>query len=89
MPLEMITFWHWWALAGGLMAVELFASSSFFLWLGASAALVGLALLGWTAMPVGFQFGLFAGLSFACLLAWRHFRANAAAGDASAAERPA
>lgn len=74
MALETITIWHWWALAGGLLVVEMFASGFFFLWLGASAALTGLALLGWPAMPVTFQLALFAGLSFTCVIAWRHFR---------------
>ena len=76
--IEMVTFWHWWALAGGLMAVELFARGFVFLWLGAAAALVGLALLGWAAMPVSLQFVLFAGLAFSSLLAWRRFRARTA-----------
>ena len=71
MALEAITFWHWWALGGVLMFVELFASGFFFLWLGAAAALVGLALIGWSSMPATFQLLLFAGLAFSSLLAWR------------------
>lgn len=76
MPVETITFWHWWALAGALMLIELFGLGFFFLWVGASAALVGLALLGWAGMPVNVQFGLFCGLSLCCMAAWRHVRAT-------------
>jgi membrane protein implicated in regulation of membrane protease activity len=71
MPVETITFWHWWVLAGGLLLVERFGLGAFFLWFSASAALVGLALLGWTTMPMNLQFGLFGSLSIACVLAWR------------------
>lgn len=73
MALEAITFWHWWALGGLLMLVELFASGFFFLWLGAAAALVGLALIGWSSMPAALQLLLFAGLALSSLLAWRRF----------------
>ena len=90
MPLETITLWYWWALAGGLLVVELFVSGFFCLWLGASAALTGLALLGWPAMPVSFQLTLFGSLSLACVLAWRQFRASLPAGDPGrSAERAA
>lgn len=90
MPLETMTIWHWWALAGGLLTVELFVAGFFFLWLGASAALTGLALLAWPAMPLGLQFALFAGLSLACVLAWRRFRSSVwALGSGRSADRAA
>ena len=74
MAFETLTIWHWWVLAGGLLVVELFVSGFFCLWLGASAALTGLVLLGWPAMPMTFQVALFASLSLSCVLAWRQFR---------------
>ena len=74
MPVEMITFWHWWALGGALLLVELLGTAFFFLWLGAAAGLVGLTLLGWPAMPSPLQFLLFALLSLSSVLAWWRFR---------------
>lgn len=81
MALDSITFWHWWAFGGGLMLLELMVRGRLFLWVGASAALVGLALLGWATMPLGLQTGAFAVLSLACLLAWRQVAAGVVADD--------
>ena len=43
--LEQIEFWHWWVLAALLMAVEVFAPTTLFLWTGISAAAVGIVVL--------------------------------------------
>jgi membrane protein implicated in regulation of membrane protease activity len=76
MLMEALNSWHWWALGGGLMMVELFASGFFFLWLGAAAALVGLALLAWPGMPATFQLMLFALLALLSVTAWRRFQST-------------
>ena len=51
MSLEEIEFWHWWVAAIGLIVVEVFAPGTVALWMGVSAAVVGL-LLGGLADPV-------------------------------------
>lgn len=66
-----IDFWHWWVLAALLIAIEVFAPTTLFLWTGISAAVVGLVVLivgdiGWDA-----QLLLFGGLSVATVGAWR------------------
>ena len=40
-----IEFWHWWVLAALLMAIEVFAPTTVFLWTGISAATVGFVVL--------------------------------------------
>jgi membrane protein implicated in regulation of membrane protease activity len=77
-----ITIWHWWALGGALMMVELLAPGFFFLWLGAAAALVGLALVAWPEMPSSFQLVLYAALAVLSMLAWRRVRMTMDGSDA-------
>ena len=69
--LEPILFWHWWALAGVLVIVEVFAPGIMFLWLGMAAGLVGALLLLWPGLGLKGQILLFAALSVASVLAWR------------------
>lgn len=38
-------FWHWWVLALVLLALEIAAPGTFFLWLAVAAGVVGLILL--------------------------------------------
>lgn len=40
-----LTFWHWFALAGGLLLLEMLTPGVVFLWLALAAALAGLILL--------------------------------------------
>lgn len=63
--------WSWWLLAVLLVLVEVFAPGFFFLWLGVSAALVGLALyvapdLSWQTQLIAFSV-----LSIVSIVAWR------------------
>lgn len=57
------TYWHWWVVAIGLLAVEMFVPGAFFLWMGFSAAAVGALLLLLPAMGFKVQLGVFAVLS--------------------------
>ncbi len=66
-----LQFWHWLVLAVLLTIVEVFAPGTFFVWMGVSAAVVGLLLwllpgLGWE-----FQVMLFALLSVGSVVTWR------------------
>ena len=72
--LQHIVFWHWWILAGMLLILELTSPVFFFLWLGFSAAAVGLLLLVFPNIPIEAQLVLFGILSVVAVLAWRHYR---------------
>ncbi|MFQ6018211.1 MAG: NfeD family protein [Kiloniellaceae bacterium] len=68
-----VEFWHWWVLAALLMAVEVFAPTTLFLWTGISAAAVGLVVLADAGVGWEFQVLLFAVLSVVSVVAWRHY----------------
>lgn len=72
--LEHIVFWHWWILAGLLLILELTAPVFFFLWLGISAAAVGMILLVFPSLSVETQLVLFSITSVGAVLVWRKFR---------------
>jgi membrane protein implicated in regulation of membrane protease activity len=69
-----VLYWHWWALGGALLIVEAFAPGFVFLWLGLSAALVGLLLWLWPGISPDFQVLIFAALSVASVVGWRRWR---------------
>jgi membrane protein implicated in regulation of membrane protease activity len=78
-----LTFWHWLALGGGLLLLEMLTPGVVFLWLALAAGLTGALLwltptLGWQAQLVTFAVTAVAsvGLSFR----WRR-RMPAAGGD--------
>src|SRR5215813_7788907 len=63
--------WHWWALAVLLLALELVAPTSFFLWPAVAAAIIGIVLwfaphIGAVAQVLGFLI-----LATAAITAWR------------------
>lgn len=63
-----ILFWHWWALAGVMLILELFAPGIIFIFLSAGAAAAGLALLAVPGLALEWQLLLFAvisGIAFA------------------------
>jgi len=74
LALEPIMFWHWWALAGALVIVEVFAPGIMFLWLGVAAGVVGALLLLWPGLGLKGQILVFAALSVASVLAWRRYQ---------------
>jgi membrane protein implicated in regulation of membrane protease activity len=72
MPLlEAVQFWHWWALGGVLVTIEMLAPGVMFLWLGVAAALVGGLLLLWPGLALSGQILVFAALSVVNVLARR------------------
>jgi membrane protein implicated in regulation of membrane protease activity len=71
--LEQIEFWHWWVFAAALIAIEVFAPSTVFLWPAVAAAIVGFALLALESMGWQYQALLFAALSVISIVAWRAY----------------
>lgn len=72
--LSAVDYPYWWALAGILIVIEVFAPGFFFLWLGVSALLVGflvwlLPTLGWQAQLVAF-----AALALLSVIGWISWR---------------
>ena len=66
------TFWHWWLVGLILIALELFAPGSIFLWTGIAALTVGGVML-FVPMHWGWQFLLFGVLAIASVVAWRAY----------------
>jgi inner membrane protein len=69
-----VLYWHWWALGGALLIVEALVPGFVFLWLGIAAALVGTLLWLWPGIGPDFQILIFAALSVASVVGWRHWR---------------
>jgi len=65
-----IVFWHWWVLAVVLVILEAFVPGTFFLWMGVSAAIVGLALLAVPGMGWEYQVFLFAAFAVVSIALW-------------------
>lgn len=74
---EQVVYWHWWVLGILLVTLEIFAPSTFFLWLGISAGIVGVVMLALPEMSWELQLILFALLAVATIFAGRrYFRRN-------------
>jgi inner membrane protein len=71
--LESLAFWHWLVLAVVLGIIEVFAPGAFFLWLGISAALVGIIQWLVPALSWELQLLLFAILSIASVVIARRY----------------
>ena len=64
-------FWHWWVLAVILLALEVAAPGTFFLWLAIAAGAVGLVVLVLPDLYWQIQVLLFAVAGIAAVAAWR------------------
>jgi len=73
MELFVADFWHWWMLAVALIIIEIFAPTFFALWLAVAAFLTGLALFLVPEIQWEYQVFLFAILSVASIVLWRHY----------------
>jgi membrane protein implicated in regulation of membrane protease activity len=65
-----IVFWHWWVLAVVLVILETFVPGTFFLWMGVSAAVVGVVLLAIPGMGWEYQVFLFAAFAVVSISLW-------------------
>ena len=71
--LQDAVYWHWWVLAVVLIILEILSPAVFFLWLGISAAVVGLLMLLLPGMGWELQMLLFAVFSVASVALWRYY----------------
>jgi inner membrane protein len=71
--LDQIEFWHWWVAAVALIVIEALAPGAIFLWLGVSAAVVGVVLLLAPDLTWEYQVLIFAVLSVGAVVGWRIF----------------
>ena len=71
--LESLAFWHWLVLGVALAIIEIFAPGVFFLWLGISAGIVGVAL--WLIPGISWEWQVltFAILSIASVVIARRY----------------
>ncbi len=67
------SFWHWLILGLALMILEILTPSSFFLWLGAAAMIVGGLLWLMPGMGLGIQLILFSALSILTIALGRRY----------------
>jgi len=68
-----VTHWTWWIIAVVLIILEVPAPGTFFLWMGASAGIVGVALLLFPELTWELQLTLFAALSIVTILLSRRY----------------
>lgn len=73
MDMSQLGYWHWWIGAVILLVLELFAPGAFFLWLGISAAIVGIAVYLFVGIEWQYQLLLFSILSVISIVAWRTY----------------
>ena len=66
-------YWHWWILAAILIIIETLLPGHIFLWIGISAALVGLLKLLFVGMHIEIQLLLFAIFSVASVWGWKQY----------------
>ena len=71
--LESLAFWHWLVLGVVLAIIEIFAPGAFFLWLGISAAIVGIVLWLIPGLSWELQLVTFAILSIASVVVARRY----------------
>lgn len=64
-----LLFWHWWVFAIVLIILEILTPGAFFMWMGASASLIGLFLLVASETSWEIQFILFAVISILSIIA--------------------
>ncbi len=70
---SVVEYWHWWVLGILLAVIEVFAPSTFFLWVGISAILTGAILWMVPSTPFELQLLAFAMFSVASVAASRMY----------------
>lgn len=72
--MESIEFWYWWVAATALVVLEILVPGTFFLWMGVSAAVVGVIVWVMPTMEWEWQFLLFGILSVISIALWRLYQ---------------
>ena len=78
--LESARWWHWWATAAVLAAVETFIPGAVAIWFAASAFVVGLLML-LVPIPLGWQLVLFGALGIVAVVLYRRYARTRAPRD--------
>lgn len=81
MALDSIVWWHWWVAGLVFLTLEAVLPGAVFLWMGVSAAVVGLLALIVPALGWKAEFIIFGVLAIAAVLAWRRWRPEVPAAD--------
>ncbi|TNE39579.1 MAG: NfeD family protein [Alphaproteobacteria bacterium] len=68
-----LSFWSWWILGVVLVIIEIFAPSTFFLWMGISSGIVGFIALIFPKMRWEYEWLVFAVLSIISIIVSRRF----------------
>ncbi|MAZ01851.1 MAG: hypothetical protein CMN56_01815 [Sneathiella sp.] len=71
--LASLDFWSWWILGLALIILEVFAPSTFFLWLGIAAGIVGIVAWIFPGMAWEYEWILFAVIAIASIVLSRLF----------------
>lgn len=72
-PLDQVTFWHWFALGAVLMILEIFVPGVVFLWIGVAAAITGIAFWTLPGLTLEMQLVIFAVLAVITVFVGRAF----------------
>ena len=68
--LNSLLFWHWWALAVGLLMLEALLPGAFFLWMAVAAGVVGALLLMMPGLGWEIQLLVFSIVSVIAVIGW-------------------
>lgn len=71
--LQQLDFWGWWILALALVILEVFAPSTFFLWLGISAGIVGIIAFFLPDLSWQYEWTIFAVVAVLSIFVLRRF----------------
>ncbi len=75
--MQQLTFWQWLIFSGVLLILELLTGGGFLLWVGISAAAVGLVLFFMPTISWALQLVLFAVLALmTCIVWWQYLKKN-------------
>jgi len=81
-PFGPIVFWYWWVAGIAFLAIEVFVTGTFFLWMAVAAGVVGGALLANPDLSLETQLLVFAVLSVAAAACWQvYIRKNPTQSD--------
>lgn len=69
-----ISYWHWWAFAVLLIAIEILVPSTLLIWPAASALVIGLLIAGVPSLDWRIQVLVFAVLAVATTYFWQRWR---------------